>query len=201
VLPPPAPPTSRAAGARPRAAGGPPPAGIVAGNATGNGGSTAPAGRDYARDASTAPPPLAGDLSDGTPRRRPSRALLLGGLALLLLALGAGGYLLWNRGRDPRTLAKGIGAYRDGRRDAARTAFERTIAERPNLAAPRVYLARLAREDGDVARATALLDTGHPARHDQRRGVPRDGPAAAGRRAAAAGRELLQAGDRAQRDR
>jgi hypothetical protein len=160
VLPPPPPPTMPSRPARdPRAAGGLPPAGIVAGNATGNGGSTVPAGRDYARDASTAPPPLAGDLSDGTPRRRPSRALLLGGLALLLLALGAGGYLLWNRGRDPRTLAEGIGAYRDGRRDAARTAFERTIAERPNLAAPRVYLARLAREDGDVARATALLDT------------------------------------------
>jgi hypothetical protein len=192
VLPPPPPPTMPSRPARdPRAAGGLPPAGIVAGNATGNGGSTAPAGRDYARDASTAPPPLAGDLSDGTPRRRPSRALLLGGLALLLLALGAGGYLLWNRGRDPRTLAEGHRCLprRPARRGADRVRAHHRRAAEPGGAArlPRAPRPR-GRRRGARHRAARH---GHPARHDQRRGVPRDGAAPAPGQPAAAGRELL----------
>jgi tetratricopeptide (TPR) repeat protein len=53
----------------------------------------------------------------------------------------------------------GVAAYREGRREAARRSFEAAAAADPRLSMARVYLGRLAREDGDILKATALLDT------------------------------------------
>jgi tetratricopeptide (TPR) repeat protein len=127
---------------------------------SGNGASPAPYGPPHGRDAGPPPPPLPpqGDEWRSAPRRGLS-PLLLAGLALLLVALGAGGYFALRRGRPTPALAEGRAAYGEGRREAARAAFERALAEQPQLAEPRVYLARLAREDGDIPRATAYLDS------------------------------------------
>jgi tetratricopeptide (TPR) repeat protein len=113
-------------------------------------------GRDYARDAGAPPLDVGAPPRDG--RRAPSPALL-GALALVLLLVGAGGYYALTRARAPQSLEEGIAAYRDGRREAARAAFERAATEQPTLSMPRVYLGRLAREDGDIPRATAYLDS------------------------------------------
>lgn len=91
------------------------------------------------------------------PRRSPA---LLAGLALLLVLGAAGAYvLLGGRSRDTRALTDGITAFQAGRFDDSRRAFETAATEHPELARPHVYLARLARRDGDIPRATAELTT------------------------------------------
>lgn len=112
------------------------------------------------RAGATAPPPPPLDLSDRvpTPRARRSPALLMGLLALLL-ALAAAAYYLFGPGRRSRTLDEGVAAYQAGRREAARRSFEAAAAADPSLALPHVYLGRLAREDGDIAKATSELTT------------------------------------------
>jgi Tfp pilus assembly protein PilF len=70
----------------------------------------------------------------------------------------AGAWFWWDRGSSPRTLDAGIDAYRNGRREVARRNFEEAADAQPRLALPHVYLARLAREDGDMARAYRELE-------------------------------------------
>jgi tetratricopeptide (TPR) repeat protein len=148
VLPPPAPPPLRPA-REPRAPD--------------NG---APYASPYAREVAASPPPppplpppVSARAEPTAKRPGPSPVVLGGALALVLLLLGAAGYYALNRSGTPRALDEGIAAYRDGRREAARAAFERAAAEQPTLSMPRVYLGRLAREDGDIPRATAYLDS------------------------------------------
>lgn len=116
----------------------------------------------YARGGARDPDPRTEapfDADGRAPRRRGLSPALIAGVAVVLVALAGGAYLLTNRARPSSALDDGIAAYREGRRDAARGAFERAAAEQPALSMPRVYLARLARESGDVPRATAYLDT------------------------------------------
>jgi Flp pilus assembly protein TadD len=46
-----------------------------------------------------------------------------------------------------------------GRREAARAEFSRIARDNPNLAAPHVFLARMAREDGDIMTARREAET------------------------------------------
>jgi hypothetical protein len=90
------------------------------------------------------------------PRRGGCRCL--GGLALLLLALGAGATCCWTAARARRAPRRRI-APTARPRDGRAAAFERAATEQPGSSMARVYLGRLAREDGDIPRATAYLDT------------------------------------------
>ncbi len=89
----------------------------------------------------------------GTPRGRgmSSGLVVFGALALLLVAVG--GWWFWNESRSPRSLQAGVEAYTSGRREVARRQFEEAADAQRKLALPHVYLARMAREDGDMTRA------------------------------------------------
>ena len=79
------------------------------------------------------------------------------GMLALLLAVGAGGWML-RASRREQDFAEGVAAYERGARAEARGSFERAIAQRPDDARPLIFLGRIAREDGDVASARRLLD-------------------------------------------
>jgi tetratricopeptide (TPR) repeat protein len=71
-------------------------------------------------------------------------------VALVLVALLAGGaFFFMNRG-DSDALARGIADYRAGKREAAKGEFAKAVRDDPTRAAPHVYLARIARDEGDL---------------------------------------------------
>jgi Tfp pilus assembly protein PilF len=68
--------------------------------------------------------------------------------------------LLFGRGGGGEAnVAAGITAMRNGQTEAARGEFAKAVREDPNAATPHVFLARLARDQGDLATARAELDT------------------------------------------
>ena len=80
------------------------------------------------------------------------------GIAVVVLAVG--GYLFFGRGGSSSGgLTAGIDAMKNGQRERARGEFAKAVNNDPNAATPHVFLARLAREDGDLATARAQLDT------------------------------------------
>jgi tetratricopeptide (TPR) repeat protein len=80
------------------------------------------------------------------------------GIAVVLLLLG-GGYFFFGRGSSSSGLTAGIDAMQRGQRERARGEFAKAVNADPKAATPHVFLARLAREDGDLATARAQLDT------------------------------------------
>jgi tetratricopeptide (TPR) repeat protein len=80
------------------------------------------------------------------------------GIAVVVL-LGVGGYFFFARGSSSNDLTVGIDAMQHGRREEARGDFVKAVNSDPNVATPHVFLARLAREDSDLATARAQLDT------------------------------------------
>jgi tetratricopeptide (TPR) repeat protein len=121
-------------------------------------------------------PPAAGDVYPNTAERAPVAAYDAGvtrartargrGLprwalplaAVVLLAAAAGGWMLWG-GAAAGGMQACADAYGSGRRESARQACAEAAREEPERALPHVYLARLAREDGDVSTATRELTT------------------------------------------
>jgi hypothetical protein len=77
----------------------------------------------------------------------------------VIILLGAGGYFFFARGSGGSDLTAGIDAMQHGRREEARGDFAKAVNGDPNTATPHIFLARLAREDGDLATARAQLDT------------------------------------------
>lgn len=91
-----------------------------------------------------------------TPFGRPSRSVLV--VAVVALAAVLAGAYWWTReAGSPRALDRGVVAYQAGQKDIARREFQAAADDHPELALPRVWLARLAREDGDLPRATTEL--------------------------------------------
>lgn len=78
---------------------------------------------------------------------------------LVIVLLGAGGYFFFARGSGSSDLTAGIDAMQHGRHEEARGDFAKAVNNDPNAATPHVFLARLARTDGDLATARAQLDT------------------------------------------
>jgi tetratricopeptide (TPR) repeat protein len=78
---------------------------------------------------------------------------------LVVLLLGAGGYFFFARGSGSSGLTAGIDAMQNGQREKARGEFAKAVNSDPNAATPHVFLARIAREDSDLATARAELDT------------------------------------------
>jgi tetratricopeptide (TPR) repeat protein len=81
------------------------------------------------------------------------------GIPLLLLVVLIGGYfLVAGRNSSGSRLSAGISAMQNGQREAARQDFAQAARDNDKLAEPHIFLARLSREDGDLATARAQLD-------------------------------------------
>ncbi len=92
----------------------------------------------------------------GTRRRRfPIGVLVL--VALLLIAVPLGVWWYMSRPGSPRSIAAAEQLYATGNRSQARLAWARIARAEPELALPHVYLARIAREQGEVETAQREL--------------------------------------------
>jgi cytochrome c-type biogenesis protein CcmH/NrfG len=97
--------------------------------------------------------------ADSGGRRWPrlSMPVWIGIAAVLVLIVG--GYLFFGRSSSSSGLTAGIDAMQNGQRERARGEFAKAVNADPNSATPHVFLARIAREEGDLATARAQLDT------------------------------------------
>ncbi len=86
-----------------------------------------------------------------------SMPVLVGAAVVLLFIVGV--YFAFRGGSSGDGLTAGIDAMKNGQRERARGEFAKAVKEDPNAATPHVFLARLAREEGDLASARAQLDT------------------------------------------
>ena len=80
------------------------------------------------------------------------------GIAVVILLM-VGGYLFYGRGSSGGGLTAGMEAMKNGQRERARGEFAKAVKDDPSAATPHVFLARLAREESDLATARAQLDT------------------------------------------
>lgn len=90
-------------------------------------------------------------------KHRPSRAFTVSAVTALVFILAAGAFA-WTRvssgeATARRAMDRGVTRWREGQPAAAREEFRRAAAATPTAALPHVYLARLAREQGDLASA------------------------------------------------
>jgi Tfp pilus assembly protein PilF len=79
-------------------------------------------------------------------------------LALIIII---GGYFVFRGGSSSGGggLTAGIDALKNGQREKARGEFAKAVKSDPNAATPHVFLARISRDEGDLATARAELDT------------------------------------------
>jgi hypothetical protein len=90
-------------------------------------------------------------------RNIPMWALIGVPLALILII---GGYYMFRGGSSGGSgMTAGIDALKNGQREKARGEFAKAIKDDPNAATPHVFLARISRDEGDLATARAELDT------------------------------------------
>jgi len=85
---------------------------------------------------------------------------LVAGLAAAVVLVGALVYVLFFRlsGYD-KAMADAVGVMQSGRPESARAVFTKLAMDYPNEAEPHVFLARLARNDGDMPGARRELET------------------------------------------
>jgi tetratricopeptide (TPR) repeat protein len=84
--------------------------------------------------------------------------LLIGVPVLLILLVG--GYFVFNgRSGGGSGLTAGIDAMKNGQRERARGEFAKAVKDDPKAATPHVFIARISRDEGDLATARAQLDT------------------------------------------
>jgi tetratricopeptide (TPR) repeat protein len=88
---------------------------------------------------------------------RISLPVLISAVVVLLFAVGI--YFAFRGGSSGDGLNAGIDAIKNGQRERARGEFAKAVKEDPKAANPHVFLARLAREEGDLATARAQIDT------------------------------------------
>ncbi|HUQ19881.1 MAG TPA: tetratricopeptide repeat protein [Gemmatimonadaceae bacterium] len=92
-------------------------------------------------------------------RRIPANLWFIVSLVVIVLAL-AGGYWMWSGRSNPTSeMNNAVTMSQSGRREAAKGEFSRIGRDNPNMAAPHVFLARMAREDGDIATARREAET------------------------------------------
>jgi tetratricopeptide (TPR) repeat protein len=78
----------------------------------------------------------------------------------LALVLIIGGYFMFRGGSSSSGgLTAGIDALKNGQREKARGEFAKAVKDDPAAATPHVFLARISRDEGDLASARAELDT------------------------------------------
>ena len=86
-----------------------------------------------------------------------SLPVLIGAVVVLLFAVGV--YFAFRGGSSGDGVTSGIALMSTGQREKARGEFMRAVKESENAATPHIFLARLSREEGDLATARAQLDT------------------------------------------
>jgi cytochrome c-type biogenesis protein CcmH/NrfG len=93
-----------------------------------------------------------------TTRRMPRWALVVAGLVVLVVPVG--GYFAWSwwSRRDERAIVEAAALYQRRQLGEARRAFEDIARDYPRQAEPHIYLARIAREEGDLTTARERLD-------------------------------------------
>jgi len=113
-------------------------------------------------DAAGNPPePLPGVPIPGAtlrPWRQPTWFAIVLGL-VLVAALGFFGYWAYGRTRRDTALTEAVDLYRAGQRERAQAAFERASRASPQDARPHIYLARMAREVGNLPLAQQQADS------------------------------------------
>lgn len=112
------------------------------------------------RVGSTVPPAAAAPVSPGVVETRPAgrrQGAFFAVVGVVVVAVALAAYLMATRLGEPSSLRDGKLAYQQGNRVLARRSFEQAVLDRPKLASPHIYLARIARDDGDLARANAEL--------------------------------------------
>ncbi|MDQ6926429.1 MAG: hypothetical protein M3154_09360, partial [Candidatus Eremiobacteraeota bacterium] len=105
-----------------------------------------------------APTLLATEPVQRAPRPRRNMAAVVIG-AVVALAIAAGGLYWLVGGNRTRTMDQAVTEFKAGQRDAARRDFQKAADANSAAALPHVYLARIAREDNDLARASTELET------------------------------------------
>jgi Flp pilus assembly protein TadD len=87
-----------------------------------------------------------------------SLPVLIGAAVVILFIVG--GWFAFSRGGSSGDgLTAGIDAMKNGQREKARGEFAKAVKAEPKAATPHVFLARIAREEGDLTTARAQLDT------------------------------------------
>ncbi len=90
--------------------------------------------------------------------RRSNSMMIMLVLALLLIVLPLAGWWYWSqRAENPARVQEAVQLYSSGNREGARRAFEDLARARPADPLPRIYLARIARDEGDMATANREL--------------------------------------------
>jgi tetratricopeptide (TPR) repeat protein len=84
---------------------------------------------------------------------------LLIGIPVLLILLIGGYFVFSGRSGSSSGLTAGIDAMKNGQRERARGEFAKAVKDNPKAATPHVFLARISRDEGDLASARAQLDT------------------------------------------
>ena len=92
--------------------------------------------------------------------RMPKLSLpILIGAVVLLVIIGGVWYAFARGGSSGDGLTAGIDAMKNGQRERARGEFAKAVKDDPNAPTPHVFLARISRDEGDLASARAQLDT------------------------------------------
>ena len=91
-------------------------------------------------------------------RRRPIPLIAVLAVLLLVAGLVALWFYMWGPG-SYAAYERGLEAYRGGRPEAARASFEEAARKHRDDARPHIFLARIAREQRDFARARSELET------------------------------------------
>jgi Tfp pilus assembly protein PilF len=87
-----------------------------------------------------------------------SMPVLVGAAVILLFIVGIW-FAFRGGGSSSGGLNAGIAAMNAGQHEKARGEFMKAVKDDPNTAMPHVFLARLSRQEGDLASARAQLDT------------------------------------------
>lgn len=82
----------------------------------------------------------------------------IGAAVVLLIALSVVGYVLFGRSGFDKQMTGAINAMQSGQLENARAQFARIASDHPGRAEPHVFLARLARSEGDLAAAHRELE-------------------------------------------
>jgi Flp pilus assembly protein TadD len=83
-------------------------------------------------------------------RARPNWLLPVLGATMLLVVAFLAWFAMRSRGSNNTSFANAVTAYREGRREAAAGEFMKAAKDDPNDPLPHVYLARMAREAGNI---------------------------------------------------
>ncbi|HVS60729.1 MAG TPA: tetratricopeptide repeat protein [Gemmatimonadaceae bacterium] len=86
-----------------------------------------------------------------------SLPVLIGVAVVLVFIVGI--WFAFRGGSSSDGLTAGIDAMKNGQRERARGEFAKAVKDDPNAPTPHVFLARISRDEGDLASARAQLDT------------------------------------------